>query len=227
MGQLLSKSDLSYSNHNFWWYYISAFQGYDDAKDLPLMEAIESVQDINEYVTNFEEWYKAFAPKEEANEGGMLKHPNIVDIAIVDKVRLTIEFHIFEIQYYLNNIYFGNMGGHFEAWFFTWNELLSLDNDTELFWFLLPMTGVEESQRKQAERLVSERLKQIPIFSKKSNYITRCIVSALVIEGAYAEIAAIGTTCTQPHSVRNIEKYPRYKDDVIKLNQILMKLVRT
>ena len=213
--------DIRYSNHNFWWYYVSAFQGYDDDKEVSLMEAIGDVLDIHAYTANFDEWYRAFTPKEKADDDGILAHPNVIEFVLRDEVRFKIAFHVFEIQYYLNDIYMGNLGGHFEAWFFTWKELLAFDDGTALFLFLLPMTGIEETQRKQAEKLISERLKQVPIFSKESNYIAQLIANGLVIDGAYSEVADIGTICTQNDSVRNVVKYPQHKDDVVKLNQII------
>jgi hypothetical protein len=169
MSKVLTAEDIRYNNHNFWWYYVSAFQGYDNEKELSLMEAIEDVLDINEYIANFDEWYQVFAPKEKADADGMLENPNVIEFVLRDEVQFKIEFHVFETQYYLNDIYIGNLGGHFEAWFFTWKELLALDDGTALFLLLLPMTGIEKTERKQAEQLISERLKQVPMFSEESN----------------------------------------------------------
>lgn len=118
------------------------------------------------------------------------------------------------------------MGGHFEAWFLTWDELRALDNGTELFLLLLPMTGLEEGQQKPAEALISQRLGQIPVFTAMSDYIARCIVSGLVIEGEYTQADGIGITCTQNHCVRNVEKHPRYRGDVSKLNKLLLRLMK-
>jgi len=216
-----NKIDTSYSNTLFWWFYITCFQGYDDATDMPLMEAIESIVDINNYITNFDEWYAKFAPREQADADGMLKQPPVVELFAKGNLKFTIQFHVFETQYYLNDIYFGNLGGHFEAWFLTWDELCTLDDGTELFLLLLPMVGIVKNQQEGAAALIGQRLKQIALFAENADYIARLITDGLSMQGAFEGIADIGITCSQPHSVRNIRRYPRYIDDVRKLNCML------
>ena len=90
-----------------------------------------------------------------------------------------------------------------------------------MFLLLLPMVGLEEHEREQAEQLICDKLKSITLFKDNEDYIAKCITNGLVMDGAFEEIEGVGLTCTQNHSVRNIEKYPRYKDDVIALNNIL------
>jgi len=67
------------------------------------------------------------------------------------------------------------LGGHFEAWFLTLKELVAFDKYEMLFLLLLPMTGVEESEREFAETLVSEKLKSISIFAEQSDYIANVL----------------------------------------------------
>ena len=120
----------------------------------------------------------------------------------------------------MNGIYIGNLGGHFEAWFLTLDELIKFNNHDLLFLLLLPMAGIEKEQTKMAKEFVSKQLRLIPGFKEGSNYIAECIVNGLVMNGGFQK-AKIGITNNQNHSVRNIEKYPRYKDDVMQLNAAL------
>lgn len=216
-----NKINTSYDNSHFWWFYITCFQGYDDASDMPLMEAIASIVDISDYATDFDEWYAEFTPRELADTDGLLERPPVAEFVARDNLRFTIQFHVFETQYYLNDIYFGNLGGYFEVWFLTWDELCSLDDGSELFLLLLPMAGIAESQRESAAELISQHLRQIAMFSDKADYIARLIADGLSMQGVFEVTASVGITSSQPHSVRNISKYPRYADSVRKLNLLL------
>lgn len=136
-----------------------------------------------------------------------------------------IEFHQSQTVYYLNGIYIGNQGGHFEAWFLTLEELLAFDRYDYLFLLLLPMVGLTESERGKVQILVAERLAKIPIFVNKKEYIAKCIVNGLIIDSDWLQVENVGITSTQNHCVRNISKYPSDKDDIIKLNQALKDFV--
>ncbi|WP_162796146.1 Imm19 family immunity protein [Pedobacter namyangjuensis] len=64
------------------------------------------------------------------------------------------------------------------------------------------------------------------MFEKNAAYITYCIVNGLVMEQPFVN-SEIGLINNQNHSVRNIEKYPDYKEDVKELNVTLRKFVET
>lgn len=63
------------------------------------------------------------------------------------------------------------------------------------------------------------------MIAKEADYIAMCIVMGLLIEEAYTIDEGIGITCQTNHSVRNIEKYPRYQENIMKLNKDLKKFV--
>ena len=104
-------------------------------------------------------------------------------------------------------------------------KLIAFDKYEKLFLLLLPMTGVEASERVLAESLISEKLKQISMFSEQADYMAKWIVNGLVIEETFCELSDIGITCNSNHSVRNVTKYPRYKDDVTEINKALKSFV--
>jgi hypothetical protein len=167
------------------------------------------------------EWEKKFFPKNNNDEfvrfiGGKLN----------EDITFSIEFQDCEVVFFLNDIYIGNLGGHFKAWFLTWNELLAFQQFDYLFLLLLPMTGIEENQIVEANLLIKNHLKTIPMFENHAEYIAKCILNGLTINGRFFEENEIGILNNQNHSVRNIEKYPRYAEDVIKLNGVLKKLTR-
>ncbi|NDV68287.1 Imm19 family immunity protein [Dysgonomonas sp. 25] len=223
--QLLTKKDIEYSNLNFWYYYIFGFRGFDDKKELNLDDAIREVVDIKKHTPDFKSWYKDNFPKEKADKDGLFESPRTIAGKLTENMSFAIEFHLSEITFYINTIYVGNLGGHFEAWFLTFKELIAFNKYEKLFMLLLPMTGIEESEREYAESLVSENLKQISMFAEHADYIAKCIVNGLIIEEPFYNESNIGIVCNTNHSVRNITKYPHYKEDVIELNEALKSFV--
>lgn len=224
--QLLTKKDIEFDNLNFWCFYILyCFRGYDDQKELNLDDAIREAVDIDKYVPSFNDWCNEFFPKEKADRDGLFENPKTIEGKLTDDMSFAIEFHLFEITYYLNDIYIGNMGGNFEAWFLTLKELIAFDEYEMLFLLLLPMAGVEKNERELAESLISKKLKQIAMFAEQSDYIAKCIVNGLMVDNPFYTIQNIGTVSNTNHSVRNITKYPRYKEDVLELNKALKAFV--
>jgi len=219
--QLLTKKDIEFDNLNFWYYYIFGFRGSDHQKELNLSDAIRDVVDIDKYVPTFKDWYNEFCPSDKADRDGLFENPKVIAGRLTEEIRFAIEFHLWETTFYLNTIYIGNLGGHFEAWFLTLKELMAFDKYEMLFLLLLPMTGVEETERELAESLVSEKLKSISMFAEQSDYIAKCIVNGLIVDNPFYTIQDIGIVSDTNHSVRNITKYPRYKEDVIELNKAL------
>jgi hypothetical protein len=219
--KLLTKNDIEFDNLNFWYYYILPFRGGDDQKELNLDDAIRDVVEIKKYVPTFKEWYNEFCPKEKADSDGLFENPKVIAATLTEDIRFAIEFHLGETTFYINNIYIGNLGGHFEAWFLTFKELMAFDKYEMLFLLFLPMTGIEENERELAEALVSEKLKSISMYAEQSDYIAKCIVNGLIVDKPFYTIQDVGIVSDTNHSVRNITKYPRYKDDVVELNKAL------
>lgn len=83
------------------------------------------------------------------------------------------------------------------------------------------MVGVEESNRESVKSLLSQKLKSISLFTEHSDYIAKCIVNGLIMNKPFHSIENIGTVNEENHSVRNIIKYSRYKEDVVELNKAL------
>ncbi|WP_029905429.1 Imm19 family immunity protein [Prevotella sp. 10(H)] len=223
--KLLCKKDIGYDNLNFWYYYIMGFRGFDEEKELNMDDAIREVINFDQYVPDFKTWYNNFLPEDDADKEGYFENPKEIAGRLTDEMGFAIEFHLSETIYYLNNYYIGNLGGHFEAWFLTLDELLAFDKYDFLFLLLLPMAGIEETEKEYAVSLISERLKKISMFAGQSDYIAGCIANGLVIEGKFYDEPQVGVACHTNHSVRNVLKYPRYKDDVIELNKSLKAFV--
>lgn len=91
---------------------------------------------------------------------------------------------------------------------------------------LLPMTAIEKHQTNDAKIIIQNHLQKISQFKNHADYITQCILNGLVIESNFFEIDEVGTANNENHSVRNIEKYPKYTEDVKELNKILKKFVK-
>lgn len=226
MGKLLSKEDIAFSNRNFWWYYILSCRGFDDEKELNLDDAIMDVVDKDKCVPDFLSWYRKFCPENEADADGYFQKPNTIAGKLGGSIRFAIEFHSWHTTYYLNDVYIGNLGGHFEAWFFTWEELLAFDKYDHLFLLMLPMAGIAPEERQKAEKLIAEKLKAMPMFAGNATYIAACMANGLLMSGAFERAEDIGIVCSQNHSVRNIGAYPRYREDVAALNSALADFVK-
>lgn len=83
-----------------------------------------------------------------------------------------------------------------------------------LFHLLLPLSAIREQEKEAAFDEITQRLKQIPIFQEQPDYISKCLLSGLLILNSdIQEIPEIGTICTSNHSYRNALVY----DDDVKL----------
>lgn len=204
-------------NTFFWISYISWFRGFDIKNEIPIDEALGVIGIDRDGLYNWSQdfFYKNISDENVKFIGGKLD----------DEMSFHIEFQENEIVFFLNDIYIGNLGGHFEAWFLTWYELLAFDKYDLLFLLLLPMVGIEPHQTEKAQEYIVNKIKTIPKFEKDAKYITDCIMNGIAIKGQFFNQNGVGTINHQNHSVRNIEEYPRYKEDVIELNLALMKFV--
>ena len=226
MEKLLSKQDIAYDNYNFWWNYILWLNGFDEEKDVNLDEIIPQIINRDEVLPNFSAWFNDFYPENEASQDGYYESPNTITGSLKGGMSFAIEFHKWQTVYYLNDIYIGSCGGHYETKFFTLDELLTFEKYDKLFLLMLPMVGVEKSAREKAEGLISEKLKLLMMFSGHEQFIAKCIVNGLLISGeGFKETENVGITSDQDNCVRNIEKYQRYRDAVIELNRVLSSFV--
>lgn len=203
-------------NTFFWYTYIKWFNGYDDINEINIDEALEVIGIDKEKLAEWEEQFFSI------DKGG--ESLKFIGGNLVEDITFLIEFQDHEIVFFLNDIYFGNLGGHFEAWFLTWDELLSFQQFEHLFLLMLPMTAIEQHQRDNAKQIIHDHLKTIPKFEQNAEYISKCILNGLLIDELFFEIDEVGTVNNQNHSVRNIRKYPRYRENVIELNKVLKKL---
>lgn len=206
------------NNPFFWYNYICWFRGFDDENEINIDEALE-ILEIDQ--AEFQLWGKEFFPENSSEEP-----MRFISGKMKEEISFHIDFAEYEIAYFINDIYIGQLSGHFEAWFLTWDELMSLSQQDCLFLLLLPMTGIDETQIPETLKIVSEHLKNISKFEKDADYIAKCIVNGLLMEGIFFQQNPIGIVNNQNHSVRNIEKYPMYKEDVIQLNADLKKLTQ-
>lgn len=92
--------------------------------------------------------------------------------------------------------------------------------------FIVTFVPIREQEKEAAFDEITQRLKQIPIFQEQPDYISKCLLSGLLILNSdIQEIPEIGTICTSNHSYRNALVY----DDDVKLeikdlNALLSKL---
>jgi hypothetical protein len=215
MNNQIKREEIKY-NTFFWKFYLCWFRGFDDKEEINIDEAVEVVK-TNE--NDFYEWERIFFNYETIEE-----NPRYFAGDLTKNLNFAIEFQEYEINFFLNDIYIGNLGGHFEVCFLTLNELLVFEDDPVFFLLLLAMTGIEENEKSILKPIITKHLKTIPKFETHSEYIADCILNGLIMESPFQEITGIGITNSQNHSVRNITAYPRYQEDVVKLNKVLAAL---
>lgn len=206
------------SNPYFWYMYLKWFRGFDDKNEINLDEAMEVIDIDQNQSHQYEEDFFS-----DINDENI----KFIDEELSESMSIYIEFQGNEIVFFLNEIYIGNLGGHFEAWFFTWKELLAFEKYPQLFLLLLPMVGVEREQVEEAKEFITMQLQAIPSFEKEATYIAYCIVNGLMIDEQFFEQQDIGIINQQNHSVRNVEKYPDYKQDATVVNIALSKFVKS
>ncbi|MFC4478557.1 Imm19 family immunity protein [Flavobacterium chungangensis] len=212
MNAIIQIEELSH-NTFFWKYYFCWSRGFDEREEINIDEALEVVE-INE--TEAYEWERIFFNYDDLEE-----NPRYLAGRINDNLNFAVEFAEYEINFFLNDIYIGNLGGHFEAWFFTLEELLSFKKYSNLFLLFLTMTGIYEDQKAILKPIIVKHLNTIPKFDAHSNYIADCLLNGLLMQSPFVEIEEIGLANNENHSVRNLTAYPRYQEDVIELNKIL------
>jgi len=200
-------------NTFFWKFYLCWFRGFDEKEELNIDEAVEVIK-TNE--TDFYNWERQFFNHESIEE-----NPRYFTGNLTENLNFAVEFQEYEINFFLNDIYIGNLGGHFEAWFLTLDELLTFEKHPVFFLLLLPMTGIQENQRSVLKPIIAKHLEAIPGFELHSEYVANCILNGLVMESSFQETAGTGITNNENHSIRNIIKYPRYQEDVTEVNRIL------
>lgn len=237
MGRAITKDEIGYENSYFWWNLLAYIHGSDDEKEVNLNEALAEAINIKDGLSGFDDWFRKFCPKDEQDSNGISEHPNVIGGNLSDNLSFAIEFHAAEIRYYINDIYIGNIGGEFEAYFFTLDELQAFDKWQYLFLLMLPMLGVEEKQRKDAQQIISTHLREIPLFAECADYAAKCMLNGLIMLPVktwdikqknetvhFYHQEEIGLVNNQNHSVRNVEFYPRYIPDVKKINCALADL---
>lgn len=154
---------------------------------------------------------------ETSDNEGEIENPNTLLLPVNKDITLKIEFHPCYTYYFLNNILIGEICGHFHLKYITYPELLQIAKQKYgdiLFHLLLPLSAIREQEKEAAFDEITQRLKQIPIFQEQPDYISKCLLSGLLILNSdIQEIPEIGTICTSNHSYRNALVY----DDDVKL----------
>ena len=231
--KIILEKEYSFANAFFW--------------DVILHHHIQAVDEEKE--ANFDEiWNEELAPAsldrkecveywkklsqselETSDNEGEIENPNTLLLPVNKDITLKIEFHPCYTYYFLNNILIGEICGHFHLKYITYPELLQIAKQKYgdiLFHLLLPLSAIREQEKEAAFDEITQRLKQIPIFQEQPDYISKCLLSGLLILNSdIQEIPEIGTICTSNNSYRNALVY----DDDVKLeikdlNALLSKL---
>lgn len=205
-----SKEELSFTNHDFWWFQLVF--SYPYASDHELEMNFDEVMEDSGYAITTRFSARSF------------------EIAITGALKLEIEFLEEEISYYLNGFNIGNISGHSNIAFLTWNELQRLSNNNQvLFLLLLPVTGIEEQEREAILPFIAEHLKEIGIKDEHKAQFANCLVNGLVVaDDNFETLSDVGITSNSKHSLRNYNRYEQYQDaqdcqqGLIRLNKLLL-----
>lgn len=212
--QQVAEQEISFSNVHFWHWFLLLFRGFDEEKELNLDEAIQEAVGLDPYNKELAAWYQSFL----LSENNSIRN---YQFSISADIWVDIQFAQEQINYYLNDLYIGNLGGHFEAWFFTLEEFLSFQLNDQHFLLLLAMLGVEPQQTLDAKIQISKRLNNIQTFQGQQDYIANCIVNGLRMNQEFYQDEQIGILNRQNHSMRNVELYPDGLEQIKTINLIL------
>ncbi len=213
MEQIITKKDIKENSLFFWFSYFSWFHGAEDyTKELHIADVLQEIISVN--IDRLNSWYKNFFICKNGEARYIVEKIN-------DTLSFQIEFQEDEILFFINDEYIGNLGGHFECWFLTLEELQYFENTEFDFLLLLPMLGITKKEFDKTKKLISKNIATIPELKQYSNYIAECITNGLLMQGEFYLDKEVGIVNNQNHSIRNIVKYPRYKESVIKLNKLL------
>jgi hypothetical protein len=210
----VAEQEISFSNVRFWHWFLLLFRGFDEEKELNLDEAIQEAVGLDPYNKELAAWYQSFL----LSENNSIRN---YQFSISADIWVDIQFAQEQINYYLNDLYIGNLGGHFEAWFFTLEEFLSFQLNDQHFLLLLAMLGVEPQQTLDAKIQISKRLNNIQTFQGQQDYIANCIVNGLRMGQEFYQDEQIGISNRQNHSMRNVELYPDGLEQIKTINLIL------
>lgn len=210
----VAEQEISFSNVYFWHWFLLLLRGFDEEKELNLDEAIQEAVGLDPYSKELAAWYQSFLP----SENNSIRN---YQFSISADIRVDIQFTQEQINYYLNDLYIGNLSGHFEAWFFTLEELLSFQLNDQHFLLLLTMLGVEPQQTLEAKIQISKRLNNILLFQGQQDYIANFIVNGLKMNQEFYQDEQIGILNRQNHSMRNVELYPDDLEHIKTINLIL------
>ncbi|WP_333667511.1 Imm19 family immunity protein [Acinetobacter guillouiae] len=212
--QQVAEQEISFSNVHFWHWFLLLFRGFDEEKELNLDEAIQEAVGLDPYNKELAAWYQSFL----LSENNSIRN---YQFSISADIWVDIQFAQEQINYYLNDLYIGNLGGHFEAWFFTLEEFLSFQLNDQHFLLLLAMLGVEPQQTLDAKIQISKRLNNIQTFQGQQDYIANCIVNGLRMNQEFYQDEQIGILNRQNHSMHNVELYPDDLEQIKTINLIL------
>lgn len=204
-----SKEELSFSNQEFWWFYLVFSFPYATDHDLEMN--FDEVLEDNGYTSSSRFNNRLF------------------ETIAGNRLPLEIEYLEDEISYYLNGFNIANISGHSNIAFLTWNELLRFSgSDDLLFFLLLPVSAIEEDECGAALPLIAEQLKRIGIKDDYTVQLATCLLNGLTAhKGNFEAAEDIGIVSHSNHSLRNYNRYKQYEDGddcqqrLIRLNKLL------
>jgi hypothetical protein len=215
MNQNILADEISFDQAHFWHWFIALFRGFDEQKESNLDEAIQEVSGVDLFSKQISEWYALFLPTQTN------LRERIYRVEINHELYIDIQFTQAQINYYLNELYIGNIGGHFEAWFFTLAEFQYFNLSDQHFLLLVPMLAVELKQSTEVAILIAKRLSMIKAFQGHEDYIAHCLLNGLIVQQDFYLDAEIGLCNLQNHSMRNLTQHLDDVEHIQELNQIL------
>jgi len=198
--------------------------------NFPFASNPETEQMLDEFIAeNYEmpsdEWLKEVSG--DVDKDGEEISPwngTVYSVVINEQVTLVVEFHTYEVVYFLNEVFIGNSGGHFMLSLLSWEEFQKIvevgGDDTMLFFLLLPFVVGTKDQKEEIKKEIENRL-QSTAFSAVHIPVIAChLVHHAIFEEDEASMfyddPELGKIGKRNHSVRNKDNA-----DVLKVNQVI------
>ena len=166
----------------------------------------------------------------DVDESGAEVNPwtgTVFSFVINTQVTLVVEFHPFEVVYFLNDVFIGNTGGHFMLSLLSWEEFLRIvkvgGDSAMLFFLLLPFVVGAKAEEEEIRKEIQKRLEHmvfnadhhIPVIA---NYLVNHTIFVEDEPDMFYDDPELGRICKRNHSVRNKQNTV---GEILKVNELI------
>ncbi len=172
--------EIDFSNRDFWMGFMATSfpTALEEETDMSLTQLItgNGMCDTR-WWDNFTKYYDGVLEKSD----GYVDDPETLIYELAPAQTLKIEFHPGDTVYFINDKQIACTGGHYNIQVIPFKELLNPIIDKQMFLLLLPLAFINNSNKDEATKIISNVLREIFDQHLSSRYAD-CIVNGLISE---------------------------------------------